>query len=186
MDGLSWLLHSWITYPAPEKSRLQSQNPEPTRAVQASDPHLCPTQSFSPVSSKWCGSPVQDSGRDGHYGSLLVVLYYLGIELRESAKSLSRPAAIHSGLQGSERWLAVMFCPSGSERWLAVMLFSLREWTLIGIMGVVAFNPQAPKIHCLPFLGQEGTKFEIYVTIRLHIWPTFNTDSCLHRWNIWF
>ena len=38
VDGFSWLLRSWITYPAPEKSHLQSQNLWPTRAVQASDP----------------------------------------------------------------------------------------------------------------------------------------------------
>ena len=39
----------------------------------------------------------------------------------------------------------------------------------IGIVGVVVFNPQAPKGHCLPSLGQEGTKLEMYVAIRLHI-----------------
>ena len=38
MDGFSWLLHSWITYPAPVKSRSQSQNPRPALTVQASDP----------------------------------------------------------------------------------------------------------------------------------------------------
>ena len=38
IDGLSWLLRSWITYLAQEKSRSQSQNPRPTRGVQASAP----------------------------------------------------------------------------------------------------------------------------------------------------
>jgi hypothetical protein len=28
-------------------------------------------------------------------------------------------------------------------------------------VGIVIFNPQAPKGHRLPFLGQEGTKFEM-------------------------
>ena len=37
-----------------------------------------------------------------------------------------------------------------------------------GIVGVVIFNPQAPNSLCLHILGQEVTKLEIYVTIRLH------------------
>ena len=37
------------------------------------------------------------------------------------------------------------------------------------MMGVVVCNPQALKSHFLPFLGQEGTKVEMYATIRLHI-----------------
>ena len=37
------------------------------------------------------------------------------------------------------------------------------------IVGVVVFNPQVPKSHCLYFLGEEVTLLEIYVTIRLHI-----------------
>ena len=48
VDGFSWLLRPWITYPAPEKSRSQSQNPrcfgvrpDPTRThVRHSRPTL--------------------------------------------------------------------------------------------------------------------------------------------------
>jgi len=29
-------------------------------------------------------------------------------------------------------------------------------------MGIVVYNPQALKSHFLPFIGQEGPKFEIY------------------------
>ena len=60
-----------------------------------------------------------------------------------------------------------MLCPSGSDAdWL--LCYVPQGVTLIGIVGVVVFNPQAPKSHCLPFLGQEGTKLELDVTIGLH------------------
>ena len=41
--------------------------------------------------------------------------------------------------------------------------------SLVCMMGVVVCNPQALKSHFLPILSQEGTKLEIYATIRLHI-----------------
>ena len=40
----------------------------------------------------------------------------------------------------------------------------------VNAVGVVVFNPHARKSHCLPFLGQENTILEMYVTIRLHIY----------------
>ena len=58
-------------------------------------------------------------------------------------------------------------------------LRSCASWCMMGVV----FNPQAPKSHFLPLLGQDGTKFEIYFIIRLHIWPNFNTYSCFHLWN---
>ena len=68
-------------------------------------------------------------------------------------------------------------CPIGGD--------DQREWppAKLCMVGVVVFNPQAPKSHFLPFLGQDGTKLEFYFIIRLHIGPNFNTYSCLHRWN---
>ena len=68
--------------------------------------------------------------------------------------------SIPSGLQGVNADWLLCYVP---------------QWTLIGIVGVVVFNPQAPESHCLPFRGQEGTQLEMYVTIQL------NTDSCFHR-----
>ena len=56
VDGFSWLLHSWITYPAPQKTCSQSQNPQPTPADEAINPtrtcgrhsiHFCRLQSTS-------------------------------------------------------------------------------------------------------------------------------------------
>jgi len=32
-------------------------------------------------------------------------------------------------------------------------------------MGIVVYNPQALKSHCLPFIGQEGPKLEMYDAI---------------------
>ena len=43
-DGFSWLLRSWKTYPAPEKSRSQSQNAR--FWGNRPDPHPCPTASI--------------------------------------------------------------------------------------------------------------------------------------------
>ena len=68
-------------------------------------------------------------------------------------------------------------CPIGGD--------DQREWppAKLCMVGVVVFNPQAPKSHFLPFLGQDCTKVEFYFIIRLHIGPNCNTYSCLHRWN---
>ena len=71
---------SWITLPAPEKSRLPLKNPRPARAVQASDPHPCPTVHFHPFHPNCMGHPPVARARAGlwlwdnpHYGSLPVV-----------------------------------------------------------------------------------------------------------------
>ena len=68
-------------------------------------------------------------------------------------------------------------CPIGGD--------DQREWppAKLCMVGVVVFNPQAPKCHFLPFLGQDCTKLEFYFIIPLHIGSNFNTYSCLHRWN---
>ena len=164
MDGFSWLLHSWITYPAPEKSPSQSQNPRPTWPAPVSDT----VHYFSPVSSESVGGkypqvpkPVQDFSQDNpHYESLLVVevpetsenlsahsfwpwyyiiIYYILFRYRapgvsERQQSLLLHVAVHSGLQGvTADWL-LYYVPQGVN---ADRL----------IVGVVIFNPQAPKSH---------------------------------------
>ena len=210
MDGFSWLLCSWITFPAPEKSRSLSQNPRPTRAK------LCPSQ--------------QDSDRDNpHYESLLVVevpeswnhniiwmrtqllavilyyidtyildlilLYYLDIELRESTREWTLIGCYVTSLLGwpligcyvtsLKGWMLIGCYVTSLKGWKLIGCYvtslkgwtligcyvtSLKGWTLNGIVGVVVFNPQAPKSHCLPFLSQENTKIEMYVSIRLNIY----------------
>jgi len=66
-----------------------------------------------------------------------------------------------------------------------IFLISAEEWQTVWLLIWPASSPHVDVkvLHFMPFISQEGPKLEIYDTILLHLWPTFNTYSCLHRWN---
>ena len=194
VDGFTWLLRSWIQHRRSLARNRKTRNRpalfrRPTRTL-IRHSTLFFTHFIQIVYPR---VPVHDSGRDSpHYESLLVV------EVRRQRTRRSRKFIISSGgtqilavilyiiLYYIDTYILFRYSAPGAancREWTLIGCYvtSLRELTLIGIVGVV--NPQAPKSHCLPFLGQEGTKLEIYVSVQLHIWLTFNTDSCIHLWN---
>ena len=167
MDGCSWLLCSWIT----SRKVLLASKPstDPRCSGVRTEPHRVrhTTLFFTHfIQIEWVPKPAQDSGRDNpHYESLLVV------EVPET----SEKSLIHNIIQRRTQPLAVIlnmilyrylyiiysyfilftFRALGVHKKQqslsppAAFTLDFREWKLIGIVGVVVFNTQAPKSHCL-------------------------------------